>query len=137
VVKGVLSVRDALKCREIGAKAIVVSQHGGEAMDYTVPILRILPHIRRAVPDMTVIADSGFRRGTDILKALALGADAVCVLTVLLIAYAGHGRRGVTDMLRVLDDELRRNMSTCGCPTIRDITPDIVWLPYPDVRKGE
>ena len=127
IVKGILSVADALKCQEIGAKGIVVSHHGGEAIDYAVPILRVLPHIRQAVPDMTIFAETGFQRGTDILKALALGADVVCVLTILMIAYAGHGRRGVADMLRVLADELVRNMSICGCRTIKDIDPGIVW----------
>jgi len=137
IVKGVLSVSDALKCQEIGAKGIVVSHHGGEALDYAVPILRVLPHIREAVPDMTIFVDTGFRRGTDILKALALGADAVCVLTILMIAYVGHGRRGVADMMRVLADELARNMSICGCQTIEEIDPSILWYPYPDHRRGE
>lgn len=137
IVKGVLSVSDALKCKEIGAKGIVVSHHGGEALDYAVPILRVLPHIREAVPDMTIFVDTGFRRGTDILKALALGADAVCVLTILMIAYVGHGRRGVADMMRVLADELARNMSICGCRTIGEVDPSIIWYPYPDHRRGE
>ena len=137
IVKGVLSVSDALKCKEVGAKGIVVSHHGGEALDYAVPILRVLPHIRKAVPEMTIFAETGFRRGSDILKALALGADGVCLLTILLIAYAGHGRRGVADMLRVLADELMRNMSVCGCKTIKDIDPSILWFPYPDSRRGE
>lgn len=137
IVKGVLSVADALKCKEMGARGIVVSHHGGEALDYAVPVLRILPHIRKAVPDLTIFAESGFRRGTDVLKALALGADGVCLLTIVLIAYAGHGKRGVADMLRVLAEELRRNMSLCGCPTVGDIDPSILWQPYPDSRRGE
>jgi 4-hydroxymandelate oxidase len=137
IVKGVLSVDDALKCQEIGAQGIVVSHHGGEAIDYAVPVLRVLPHIREAVPNMTIFVDTGFRRGSDILKALALGADCVCVLTILTIAYAGHGRQGVADMLRVLADELMRNMSICGCPTIDAIDSSIIWYPYPDRRRGE
>ncbi len=137
IVKGVLSVSDALKCQEIGAQGIVVSHHGGEAIDYAVPILRVLPHIREALPDMTIFVDTGFQRGTDVLKALALGADCVCVLTILMIAYAGYGRRGVTDMLQVLADELMRNMSICGRRSIEDIDPSIIWYPYPDRRRGE
>jgi 4-hydroxymandelate oxidase len=137
IAKGVLSVSDALKCKEVGAQGIVVSHHGGEAIDYAVPILRILPRIRAAVPDMTIFVDTGFQRGTDILKALALGADGVCVLTILMIAYIGHGRQGVANMLQVLADELMRNMSVCGCKTIDDITSDIIWFPYPDYRRGE
>jgi isopentenyl diphosphate isomerase/L-lactate dehydrogenase-like FMN-dependent dehydrogenase len=137
IVKGVLSVSDALKCQEIGAEALMVSHHGGEAIDYAVPILRVLPHIKQAVPDMTIFVDTGFRRGTDILKALALGADGVCVLTILMIAYAGYGKRGVTDMIHNLAAELRRNMSICGCSTIDNIDPSIIWYPYPDPRRGE
>lgn len=137
IVKGVLSVSDALKCREIGAKGIVVSNHGGETIDYSVPVLRVLPHIREAVPDMTIFVDSGFKRGSDILKAMALGADAVCVLTILMIAYAGHGAAGVAAMLRALAGELQRTMSSCGCPTVADIDPSIVWYPYPDRHRGE
>ena len=137
IVKGVLSAQDAVKCQEIGANAIVVSHHGGEAIDYAVPILRVLPHIREAVPEMTIFVDTGFQRGTDILKALALGADAVCVLTILMIAYIGHGKAGVRDMMLVLADELRRNMSICGCATVEEIDPSILWLPYPDPRRGE
>jgi hypothetical protein len=137
IVKGVLSVHDALKCQEIGADGIVISHHGGEAIDFAVPILRVLPHIREAVPDMTIFVDTGFQRGTDILKALALGADGVCVLTVLMIAYIGYGRQGVRDMLLTLADELQRNMSICGCRTIDDIDPNILWFPYPDRRRGE
>ncbi len=137
IVKGVLSKQDAVKSKEIGAQGIVVSHHGGECIDYALPILRVLPHIRRAVPDMTIFAEGGIQRGTDILKALALGADGVCMLTILTIAYAGHGRRGVTDMVRVLADELMRNMSICGCQTIEDIEPSILWMPYPDRNRGE
>lgn len=137
IVKGVLSVHDALKCQEIGAQGIVVSHHGGEAIDFAVPILRVLPHIRAAVPDMTVFVDTGFQRGTDILKALALGADGVCVLTILMIAYIGHGQEGVRDMVQILADELQRNMSICGCRNISEIDPSILWFPYPDRRRGE
>jgi isopentenyl diphosphate isomerase/L-lactate dehydrogenase-like FMN-dependent dehydrogenase len=137
IVKGVLSVHDAIKCQEIGARGIVVSHHGGEAIDFAVPILRVLPHIRAAVPEMTIFVDTGFQRGTDVLKALTLGADAVCVLTILMIAYIGHGREGVRDMLLVLADELQRNMSICGCPAIDDIDPGILWFPYPDRNRGE
>ena len=137
IVKGVLSVHDALKSQEIGAKAIVVSHHGGECIDYALPILRILPHVRKAVPDMTLFAETGFQRGTDILKALALGADGVCLLTILTIAYAGYGIPGVRDMVLVLADELERNMAICGCKTIDEISSDIIWHPYPDPSKGE
>lgn len=126
VVKGVLSVQDAQKAKEIGAKAIVVSFHGGEAIDYAMPILQILPAIRQAVPDLTILVDSGFRRGTDVLKALALGADGVSLATLLLIACAAAGREGVKAMMEVLYEELQRTMSLVGSPTVSQIDPTIL-----------
>lgn len=127
VVKGVLSVHDARIARdEIGADCLVVSNHGGDAIDYSVPILKILPEIRAAVPDMTLLVDSGFKRGTDVLKALALGADGVCFGNLLLLAFVANGPQGVADMLRALTDELQRNMSITGCKTIAAVEPSII-----------
>ena len=100
------------------ARAIAVSFHGGEAIDYAVPILKILPAIRQAVPDLTVLVDSGFRRGTDVLKALALGADGVGMATLLLIACAADGRAGVKAMVEMLTEELQRTMSLVGSPSV-------------------
>ena len=91
VIKGILSEQDAIQARELGGSAIIVSLYGGEAIDYSVPVLEALPRIRAAVPDLTVLVDSGFRRGTDVLKAITLGADAVSMVTLLLVAVAGTG----------------------------------------------
>lgn len=127
VIKGVLSVHDAQIARdEIGADCLVVSNHGGEAVDYSVPILRVLPEIRAAAPDLVILVDSGFKRGTDALKALALGADGVCFGNLLLLAFVAGGAQGVTDMLDILARELRRNMSIVGCKTIGAIEPSIL-----------
>jgi isopentenyl diphosphate isomerase/L-lactate dehydrogenase-like FMN-dependent dehydrogenase len=127
VIKGVLSVHDAQIARdEIGADCLVVSNHGGEAVDYSVPILRVLPEIRAAAPDLVILVDSGFKRGTDALKALALGADGVCFGNLLLLAFVAGGAQGVTDMLDILARELRRNMSIVGCKTIEAIEPSIL-----------
>jgi isopentenyl diphosphate isomerase/L-lactate dehydrogenase-like FMN-dependent dehydrogenase len=127
VIKGVLSVHDALLARDkIGAECIVVSNHGGEAIDYSVPILKVLPEIRAAAPDMTIVVDSGFWRGTDALKALALGADGVCFGNLLLLAFVANEAEGVADMLGILTEELRRNMSMTGCKTIDTIEPSII-----------
>jgi 4-hydroxymandelate oxidase len=127
VIKGVLSVHDALVARdELGADCIVVSNHGGEAIDYSVPILEVLPEIRAAVPDQTIVVDSGFWRGTDALKALALGADGVCFGNLLLLAFVANEAEGVADMLGILAEELRRNMSITGCKTIDTIEPSII-----------
>jgi isopentenyl diphosphate isomerase/L-lactate dehydrogenase-like FMN-dependent dehydrogenase len=123
VVKGVLSAQDAIRAREIGASAVMVSNHGGEAIDYSVPVLEALPRIRAAVPDLTVLVDSGFRRGTDVLKAITLGADAVGLVTLLLIAAAANGRDGVRAMVEILNEELQRTMSYVGFPTVADTDP--------------
>ena len=127
VVKGVLSVHDARLSRdEVGAECIVVSNHGGEAIDYSVPILKVLPEIREAVPDMTILVDSGFKRGTDVLKALALGADGVCIGDWLLLAFVVNGAEGVADMIRALTEDLQRDMSIVGCKSIGDVEASII-----------
>jgi 4-hydroxymandelate oxidase len=129
IVKGVLSVHDARVARDvIGADALVVSNHGGETIDYTVPILKILPEIRQAVPDLTLLVDSGFRRGSDALKALALGADGVCFATLLLIAFVAYESQGVADMLGILQEELQRAMTLTGCTTVKGIAPSIIRM---------
>jgi 4-hydroxymandelate oxidase len=121
VVKGVLSEHDAVTAREIGAAGVMVSNHGGEAIDYSVPVLEVLPRVRGVVPELTVLADSGFRRGTDVLKALALGADGVGVVTLLLVAVAARGRDGVRMMIELLNEELQRTMSFVGFSTVSEV----------------
>ena len=128
IIKGVLSVHDAeISKEEIGADGIVVSTHGGESLDYAVPILKILPEIRKAVGrDIYILADSGFKRGTDVLKALALGADGVCFGTLVVLAFAAFGRDGVANILRVLYNELQRAMTLTGCKSIQEIDSSII-----------
>jgi 4-hydroxymandelate oxidase len=120
VFKGVLSAADAIAAVQLGAAAVIVSHHGGESIDYAVPILKVLPEVREAVPDAVVMADSGFMRGTDVVKALALGADAIGVATLLLIACAADGRSGVRQMMELLRDEVARNLSLMGCEHPKD-----------------
>jgi isopentenyl diphosphate isomerase/L-lactate dehydrogenase-like FMN-dependent dehydrogenase len=126
IVKGVLSVRDATLARDVGAAAIVVSNHGGECIDYSRPILHALESIREAVPDLLVIVDSGFRRGTDVLKALCLGADAVAVATPLVVGYAAAGPLGVEAMHNAITSELRRTMSACGFSDLASIDSSVL-----------
>jgi isopentenyl diphosphate isomerase/L-lactate dehydrogenase-like FMN-dependent dehydrogenase len=115
VVKGVLSAADAEAAISHGASAVMVSQHGGESIDYAVPVLKVLPEVRTAAPAATVLVDTGFMRGTDVAKALALGADVVGVATLLLIACAAGGRSGVQEMMELLREQLARNLSLMGC----------------------
>jgi len=121
VVKGVLSAEDAWLAGELGAKAVVVSLHGGESIDYALPVLAALPEVRAAVPDLTVLVDSGFRRGSDVVKALALGAAGVGIATLLVVACAAGGRDAVRDLLLVLEEELARTMSYLGCAGVADL----------------
>lgn len=128
IVKGVLSVEDAVKAKEVGAKGIVVSNHAGLVLDYCVHPLEVLPEIRGAVgKDMVIFADSGFRRGTDIFKALALGADAVLLGFMLMHPLNTAGSDGIRDLINILTDELQRVMSLAGCPTIKEIDQTTIY----------
>lgn len=127
VVKGVLSVEDALKAAEAGASAIVVSHHGGAVLDYTLPPLAVLPEISRELGGrITIFVDSGIRRGTDVLKALALGADAVLVGRPVMAGLAAAGSDGVRQVLTGLGEELARAMALTGCGCLEDIDAGIV-----------
>jgi 4-hydroxymandelate oxidase len=129
VIKGVLSVKDAMAAKELGAAAIVVSNHGGETIDFTAPVLEVLPAVRAALSDMTILVDSGFRRGSDAFKALALGADAVGFGAQLVVGCAAGGRDGVHRMLRLLQEELERVMSLTGCASIAEIDRSVLHMP--------
>jgi 4-hydroxymandelate oxidase len=126
VVKGVLSAHDASLARDLGADGLIVSSHGGETIDYAMPVLQALPAVRRECPDLPILADSGFRRGSDVLKALALGANGVGIATLLVIACAGGGRDGVRGMMEALYEELGRTMSIAGCRSVDAIDPSIL-----------
>ena len=126
VIKGVLSAHDARLARELGADGLIVSTHGGETIDYAMPVLQALPAVRRECPEMPILVDSGFRRGADVLKALAMGANGVGIATLLLIACAGGGRDGVRAMMEALYEELGRTMSITGCRSVETIDPSIL-----------
>lgn len=129
VVKGVLSVKDALVARELGAKGIMVSNHGGETIDYTAPVLEVLPAVRAAVPELTILADSGFRRGSDIFKALALGANGVGLGAQLVVGCAAAGRDGVRRMMTILQEELERVMSLTGSASVAAVDASVLHIP--------
>jgi 4-hydroxymandelate oxidase len=115
ILKGVLSAEDAEKALEIGAGGIVVSNHGGAIIDYAAHPLEVLPEIKQVIGDkMPIFVDSGFRRGSDVMKALALGADAVLVGWLLVMGLAANGSQGVTEMIDILTAELQRIMSVTG-----------------------
>ena len=126
IVKGVLGEQDAERAVEIGAAAIVISNHGGECIDYSRPVLHVLESVRKLSPDISIIVDSGFRRGSDVLKALCLGADAVAMATPFVVGYAASGELGVEAMYRAIQAELRRTMSVCGFATVRSIDSSMI-----------
>jgi 4-hydroxymandelate oxidase len=130
IVKGVLRGDDAKRCVDLGAKAIVCSNHGGRHLDTNVPTAEALPEIIEAVGrHAEVYVDGGIRRGTDILKALALGARAVLVGRPVLWGLAVDGADGVRDVLDHLRGELVRAMALSGTPTLAEATPDLIAPP--------
>ena len=126
VIKGVLSAHDARHARDLGADGLIVSSHGGETIDFAMPVLQALPAVRREFPNLPILVDSGFRRGTDVLKALALGANAVGIATLLVVACAGGGRDGVRSMVEALQEEVARTMSITGCRSVDAIDASIL-----------
>ena len=114
VVKGVLHPDDACKARDVGADAIIVSNHGGRQLDSALSSLGALPGVVEAVGELPVMIDSGFRRGTDVLKALALGARMVFIGRPFNYAAAYAGEAGVSHAIALLDAELRRDMALLG-----------------------
>lgn len=125
VVKGVLATDDVLRARQAGADGVVISNHGGRQLDGAVSPLSVLEEIRAATgPSMTLLCDSGFRRGADILKAIALGADGVLMGRNTLYGVAVGGASGVGHVLHILRSELERAMALLGTPTLADVTHD-------------
>lgn len=114
VVKGILDVRDARLAVQHGADGIIVSNHGGRQLDGTVPPLKVLPGIVAACPEIPVMIDSGFRRGTDVLKALALGAKFVFIGRPFNYAASVAGEPGVRKAITLLREEVSRDMAMLG-----------------------
>ena len=128
LVKGIMRVDDAQKAIEHGVDGIVVSNHGGRNMDSAPPTIAVLPEIVKAVGDkMSVIIDSGVRRGSDIVKCLALGADAVLAGRATLYGTAAGGTEGAEKAINILKDEMRRTMAYVGTQRVSDITSDVIW----------
>lgn len=126
IVKGILREEDAVEAIESGADAVVVSNHGGRALDAAAQTLDILPEVVRAVGDRTtVILDSGIRRGSDIVKALALGANAVLTGRATLYGVSTAGQPGAEKAISILRTEFEKTMAYVGCRTIAEVSPDI------------
>lgn len=121
VIKGILDVRDARLAVDNGADGIIVSNHGGRQLDGTVAPLRVLPGIVQACPEVPVMIDSGFRRGTDVLKALALGAKFVFIGRPFNYAAAVAGEAGVRRGIALLREEVSRNMAMLGVTSLSEL----------------
>ena len=129
IVKGILRGDDAVMCIEAGAAALIVSNHGGRHLDSGIPTAVALGEVRTAVPDhVEVYVDGGIRRGTDVLKAICLGARAVMLGRPPLWGLAVDGSSGVARVLDYFVQELRRAMALCGVPTMSDVSSDLLVL---------
>ena len=127
VLKGILAFEDAKLAADSGIDAIVVSNHGGRMEDGVSATIDVLPEIVEAVGGrMPILVDSGFRRGSDIVKALAIGAQAVCIGRPYLWGLGAFGQPGVERVLGILRAETRNAMQQLGAPTLKDLTPAMV-----------
>ena len=127
IVKGIMTVKGALKAKDAGAAAIVVSNHGGRVLDQCPATAEVLEEIATAVDgSMKIFVDGGIRSGTDVFKALALGADAVIIARPFVTAVCGGGREGVEAYIQKIGSELADTMAMCGVSSLAEITRDCV-----------
>jgi 4-hydroxymandelate oxidase len=132
LVKGIMTAEDARLCAEHGVRAIIVSNHGARQLDTTFASIEVLPEVVEAVDGRCeVYLDGGIRRGTDILKALALGARAVLIGRPLFWGLAVEGETGVRTILQMLRDELEMAMCMCGRPTLQSIDRSLLGTVSP------
>lgn len=130
VIKGVLTAEDAKKSLDHGAAAVVVSNHGGRQLDCVPASLQVLPEVVAAVNGRAeVLMDSGIRRGTDIVKAICLGAKAVLCGRAYAYGLAAGGEAGVTRALQILREDLERTLKLLGCPSVGALDQSYVRLP--------
>jgi (S)-mandelate dehydrogenase len=127
LLKGVLSVADAERAAALGCDGLVISNHGGRQLDYCIAPIDVLPEIVAAVgARLAVLVDGGFRRGTDVVKALALGAQAVMLARATLYGLIAGGEPGVERALGILTTEIDRVLGQLGCNSITELSPALV-----------
>lgn len=130
LIKGIMRADDALRAQAVGADGIVVSNHGGRQLDACLAPIEVLAEIRRAVgPYLTVIVDSGFRRGTDFVKARALGADAAMSGRATLYGLAAGGQAGAARALEIIRSEIDRTLGLLGVPKLCDVNAEVLRMP--------
>ena len=128
IVKGIITVKGALKAKEAGASAIIVSNHGGRVLDQCPATAEVLPEIVEALKGsgITILVDGGIRSGVDVFKALAMGADGVVIARPFVTAVYGGGEEGVKVYIDKLASELEDAMAMCGAHSIAEITADMI-----------
>jgi L-lactate dehydrogenase (cytochrome) len=130
ILKGILDVEDARKAVEVGADAIIVSNHGGRQLDGALSSIRMLPQIVEAVGDkIEVHLDSGIRSGQDVLKAMAMGAKGTMIGRAFVYGLGAMGEAGVTRTLEVMHKEMDLTMALCGRRDINEVDRDILLIP--------
>ena len=130
MVKGVLSPQDAVKAADCGADAVIVSNHGGRNLDYSIAPIDALPEVLDAAGKrLTVIVDSGFRRGSDVVKALALGAKSVFIGRAPLYGVAAHGEAGAARAIEIFREEIGRVMALLGVNSVAELDQRYLQLP--------
>lgn len=130
LVKGVMNPKDAQDALEAGVAGIIVSNHGGRVLDSQPATIKVLPAVAESVDGrVPLLVDGGIRRGTDIVKALALGASAVMLGLPIIHGLAAAGAPGVAHVLHILRTELEVSMMLCGCKNLQEITRDVIWQP--------
>jgi len=130
IIKGIMDPRDALEALNVGADAIIVSNHGGRQLDGALSAIRALPAIMDAVGDkIEVHLDSGIRSGQDVLKALAMGAKGTYIGRAFVYGLGAMGEAGVTKTLEVIQKELDTTMGLCGRRDVHDLDRDILMVP--------
>jgi len=128
IVKGIMDPRDAVRAADIGCDGVIVSNHGGRQLDQAPASLDVLPAIKRAVGDrMTVMLDSGVRRGADILIAMCLGAQFCFFGRPTLYGAVAGGLPGVKKAIDIFRGEIDLTMGQIGCPSLNDLGPDFLW----------
>ena len=131
IVKGIMTVQGALKAKQAGASAIVVSNHGGRVLDQCLSTAEVLKDIVDTVGhDMKIFVDGGIRSGVDIFKALAMGADGVLIARPFVTALYGGEDEGIQTYIDKMGNELIETMAMCGAHSIDEITREMISIPW-------
>ncbi len=137
MVKGILRPQDAVLAADCGADGVIVSNHGGRAVDSTrVPIDVLSEVVDAAGKRLTVLVDSGFRRGADVVKALALGAKAVLIGRATLYGTAVAGQAGAARAIEIYRDEIDRLLALIGCPGVASLGREYLVMPFAGESQG-